>query len=46
MEMAKKRALAINRTLKKLHPKATIALNYGNNWELLVVGYFIRPVHG
>ncbi len=31
-----KRAVAVLRELKKLHPKATIALKYGNNWELLV----------
>lgn len=32
----KERGGLINRELKKLHPKANIALRYGNNWELLV----------
>ena len=32
----KKRAAKILRELKKLFPNAKIALNYGNNWELLV----------
>jgi endonuclease-3 len=32
----KKKTAAIVRELKKLHPKATIALTYKNNWELLV----------
>jgi endonuclease-3 len=32
----KEKALAIARELKKLHPKAKIALTFGNNWELLV----------
>lgn len=32
----KKRAAKITRILKKLFPHSKIALNYGNNWELLV----------
>ena len=32
----KKRAAKIERILKRLFPKATIALKYHNNWELLV----------
>jgi len=32
----KNRATKILRELKKLFPRAKIALNYGNNWELLV----------
>ena len=32
----KKKAATIVATLKKLFPEAKIALNYGNNWELLV----------
>lgn len=32
----KKRAAKINRALKKLFPKAKIALTFSNNWELLV----------
>ena len=32
----KKRAAKIERILKRLFPKATIALRYKNNWELLV----------
>ena len=32
----KKRALQINRTLKKSFPDARIILKYSNNWELLV----------
>jgi endonuclease-3 len=32
----KERARKISRVLKKLFPHAKIALNYGNNWELLV----------
>jgi len=32
----KKRAKKISLILKKLFPNAKIALNYGNNWELLV----------
>lgn len=38
IELASKKKLAarINSRLKKLFPKAKIALNYGNNWELLV----------
>lgn len=32
----KRRAAKILRELKKLFPDAKIALNYGNNWELLV----------
>jgi len=32
----KKHASALVRALKKLIPRATIALRYGNNWELLV----------
>jgi endonuclease-3 len=31
-----RRALRINAALKKLFPNTKIALNYGNNWELLV----------
>ena len=31
-----KKTSALVRELKKLHPNAKIALNYGNNWELLV----------
>jgi endonuclease-3 len=33
---SKRRAVKIIAVLKKLFPKAKIALNYGNNWELLV----------
>lgn len=32
----RKRAAKINTVLKKLFPRAKIALKYGNNWELLV----------
>jgi len=35
-EERKKRALTIIRALKKLFPRAKIALRYDNNWELLV----------
>lgn len=34
--LLKKKALAINQALKKLHPKAHIALTFENNFELLV----------
>jgi len=34
--MLKTKALAINRELKKLHPNVHIALQFRNNWELLV----------
>jgi len=34
--LRKIRALKIIKVLKKLFPKAKIALHYGNNWELLV----------
>ncbi len=36
LEIKKKRARKIIRELKKLFPKPKIALNYSNNWELLV----------
>ncbi len=32
----KKRFIAFNKVLKKLYPEAKIALNFKNNWELLV----------
>lgn len=36
LSVRKKRAQKIFRVLRKLFPRAKIALNYGNNWELLV----------
>ncbi len=36
MDSLAKKALAINRELKKLHPSAKIALTFKNNFELLV----------
>ena len=36
LEVRKKRAEKINGILKKLYPKSEIALNYSNDWELLV----------
>lgn len=36
LEVRKNRAEKINATLKKLYPKSEIALNYSNEWELLV----------
>ena len=36
LEARKKRAIRLIKALKKLHPRAKIALKYSNNWELLV----------